>query len=112
MPDEDLKRILVHTAVSVFIFYQNKEPIGFAELDGREQANEVKLAYFGLRPSFRGQGLGSHCLQKVVQKAWSLNPQRLWLQTCELDHPAALPTYLRAGFRIFARRQEPHLLVD
>jgi len=28
-------------------------------------------------------------------------PKRVWLHTCTLDHPAALPNYQKAGFAIY-----------
>jgi hypothetical protein len=28
-----------------------------------------------------------------------MRPERVWLHTCTLDHPAALPNYLKRGFR-------------
>jgi hypothetical protein len=34
------------------------------------------------------------------------------LSTCELDGPAALRTYQRAGFSVYDRRQERSMLPD
>jgi hypothetical protein len=31
--------------------------------------------------------------------AWAGQPTRVWLHTCTLDHPNALPNYVRRGFR-------------
>ena len=45
--------------------------------------------------------LGKYFLHCVLDKAWAHAPGRVWLHTCELDHPAALPTYLQAGFVVF-----------
>jgi hypothetical protein len=33
-----------------------------------------------------------------VRDAWTLGPKRVWLHTCTLDHPNALPNYLARGF--------------
>ena len=66
-----------------------------------EQIGEIELAYFGLFAEFRRQGLGSYLLDWAIQQALSYQPERLWVHTCELDHPAALPTYLKAGFQIY-----------
>ena len=74
-------------------------PAGFAELD-RRVAGEVELVQFGLLPEFIGQGLGKFFLQWAIDKSWGYGPRRLWLHTCSLDHPAALPNYLKAGFQI------------
>ena len=72
-------------------------PAGFAELD-RRQSDAIELVQFGLMPDFIGQGIGKWFLQWTIDKAWSYEPKRFWLHTCTLDHPAALPNYLKAGF--------------
>ena len=43
-------------------------------------------------------------LRIAIEKAWSHGPERIWLHTCELDHPAAMPMYLEAGFEVFDQR--------
>ncbi len=58
----------------------------------------VEIAYFGLFPNAIGQGLGKHLLSCAVRDAWALGPSRVWLHTCTLDHPAALPNYKKRGF--------------
>ena len=52
-------------------------------------------------PEFIGQGLGKYLLSQAIAKAWELQPQRIWLHTCSLDHPHALGNYLKRGFQIF-----------
>jgi hypothetical protein len=37
-------------------------------------------------------------LTEAVREAWRARPSRVWLHTCTLDHPAALPNYLQRGF--------------
>ena len=59
----------------------------------------VEVAYFGLLPRFIGQGLGGHLLTAAVERAWQRGAKRVWLHTCDLDHPAALPHYQARGFR-------------
>jgi GNAT superfamily N-acetyltransferase len=58
----------------------------------------VEIAYFGLLPDFIGRGWGKYLLTRAAGAAWSLNPTRIWLHTCTLDHPAALPNYIKRGF--------------
>ena len=49
-----------------------------------------------------------------------MQPQRLHVQTCTLDHPRALPLYQRMGFSAFGQTEalvepigdEPHPLVE
>jgi len=38
-------------------------------------------------------------LTRAVETAWAGGPARVWLHTCTLDHPNALPNYVRRGFR-------------
>jgi GNAT superfamily N-acetyltransferase len=73
-------------------------PAGFFELRGHEDGSQ-EIAYFGLMPEFVGRGLGKFLLTRSVQEAWALRPTRVWLHTCTLDHPGALPNYLKRGFR-------------
>lgn len=100
MADDELAAILADPLVEVHVLYVADEPAGFVELD-RRQPNEVELAYFGLFPAFIGRGLGKSFLQWAVERAWSTAPARVWLHTCDLDHPAALNNYLRAGFEVY-----------
>jgi hypothetical protein len=37
----------------------------------------------------------------AIDNAWGYEPKRFCLHTCTLDHPAALPNYLKAGFVLF-----------
>jgi hypothetical protein len=30
-----------------------------------------------------------------------MTAHRVWLHTCSLDHPAALPNYMKRGFTLF-----------
>ena len=50
---------------------------------------------------FHGRGLGRYMLTRAVEEAWRTpHARRVWLHTCTLDGPAALPNYLGRGFRI------------
>ena len=75
---------------------------GFFQLDFRSGDAEdvVEIAFFGLLPAFRGRGIGSWLLHQAIRLAWRDGVVRLEVNTCTLDHPAALRNYLRAGFRI------------
>jgi GNAT superfamily N-acetyltransferase len=59
----------------------------------------VELLYFGLIPDFVGKGYGHYLLRKTIERAWSFQPEWIQLNTCDLDHPNALKTYLKAGFK-------------
>jgi GNAT superfamily N-acetyltransferase len=97
LSDEALTAIIQDEQVEVCVLYYAGTPAGYAELDLRQEG-ETELAYFGLIPDYIGLGLGSYLLDWAIDTAWSRNPRRLWVNTCTLDHPAALPVYQKAGF--------------
>ena len=100
MSDAELASVLASPLNEVHVLYVDGTPAGFAELDRRLEG-EIELVQFGLMPEFIGQGLGKWFLHWTVDRAWSYQPRRFWLHTCTLDHPAALPNYLRAGFTLY-----------
>lgn len=103
MQDDELAAIIHHDLVDVLVLTAEEEPLGYAELD-RRQADEIELAYFGLIPKAIGKGLGRFLLNHALRAAWAHRPRRVWVHTCDLDHPAALPNYLKAGFAVYQER--------
>ncbi len=93
--------------LQTWIGYVRETPAGYFELDEQcEDGNkQVELAYFGLLPSFVGRGVGGALLTEALRRAWALGPQRVWVHTCTLDHPAALPNYQKRGFRIYDQKR-------
>jgi GNAT superfamily N-acetyltransferase len=75
-------------------------PAGYVELE-RQPADDVEIAYFGMLPAFTGAGLGGWALSEATRRAWAMGARRVWVHTCDLDHPAALPNYLARGFSVF-----------
>jgi GNAT superfamily N-acetyltransferase len=71
---------------------------GYYELS--EDEGGVEVAYFGLLGAFHGQGLGGYLLTHALRRGFELAP-RVWLHTCTLDGPAALPNYRARGLRPF-----------
>lgn len=61
----------------------------------------TEIAIFGLVPRFIGQGFGGALLTSALEQAWLNGAQRVWLHTCSLDHPAALPNYRARGMSIY-----------
>jgi len=78
------------------------ESAGYFELQ-RGDDGSVEIVYFGLVPKFIGRGLGGPLLTRAVQEAWAMGggAKRVWLHTCTLDSPRALPGYKARGFREF-----------
>ncbi len=100
-----LAAIITDPKVEIFVLYAGGVPAGFVELDRRIEG-EVELAYFGLLPDFIGRGLGRYFLDWAIHAAWESEPKRVWVHTCDLDDPRALPVYQRAGFTAYQRRVE------
>ena len=82
---------------SIWLMTYDGVQAGYFELR-RCPDDSVEIAYFGLLPPFIGRGLGKHLLTCAVEQAWSEGADRVWLHTCTLDDPAALPNYLKRGF--------------
>ena len=96
--DEEIEEYLKGGSVWTWVLYERGAPGGYFELK-RHEDGSVEVAYFGLMPHAIGRGLGSLLLTRAVEEAWKLRPSRVWLHTCTLDHPSALPNYLKRGFR-------------
>ena len=104
LSDDDLAVIIENPDVEIYVLYVSGVPAGFGELDRRIDG-EVELAYFGLLPEFIGRGLGLFLLRWLIDQAWSYEPDRLWVHTCDLDHPTALQVYQKAGFVPYEREE-------
>jgi len=109
LDDDALRRIIHDPAVEIYVLYVQGMPAGYVELD-RRRRGEVEIAYFGLIPEFLGRGFGQYLLDWSIDEAWGKEPQRVWLHTCNLDHPRAFASYQRAGFVPF--KQETMLIDD
>jgi GNAT superfamily N-acetyltransferase len=96
-------RIDAHLArpeITMWLLTRGGAPAGYFELERHPADDSVEIAYFGLLPEAIGRRLGGHLLTEATRRAWAAGPRRVWLHTCTLDHPAALPNYLARGFRI------------
>jgi GNAT superfamily N-acetyltransferase len=107
MPDEKLKSVLANPAIDSYVFQRGNQMLGLLELNFEDVAN-CELAFFGLVPDAVGSGLGRMLMDEAIRRAFAKPTDRLWLHTCTLDHPAALPFYLRSGFIPYSRMVEIH----
>jgi GNAT superfamily N-acetyltransferase len=98
--DEQIVAHLNKPENSIWLMTYDGETAGYFELRKCEDGS-VELAYFGLVPQFLGRGLGKHLLTCATEQAWASGANRVWLHTCTLDDPAALPNYLKRGFKPF-----------
>ena len=86
--------------------------VGYIELDFREPGL-CTIRFLGLVPELAGQGHGRWLFPETLRLAWAPGVRKVRVHTCSLDHPAALPAYLRAGFvakrRAFESFPDPRL---
>jgi GNAT superfamily N-acetyltransferase len=97
------EQIIAHLGqnnLSLFVLYYEGAPAGYFELLKNEDGS-TEIAYFGLMQEFLGKGLGKHLLSTAIEQAWADGANRIWLHTCTLDDPAAMPNYLKRGFKPF-----------
>jgi len=96
--DDVIRAHLARPEIALFVATRNETLVGWYELRRVPEDGSVEIAYFGLVPTAIGQGLGKHLLSCAVRDAWTLGATRVWVHTCTLDHPHALPNYLARGF--------------
>ena len=88
------------------------EAVGLVELDFRE-AGTCFIRFLGLAPELAGRGHGRWLFAETLRLVWREGVEKVTVHTCSLDHPAALPAYLRAGFvatgRAFESFPDPRL---
>ena len=86
------------TGQDVHIAYDEaSRAVGLVEFEGRSRP-DVEIFYFGVTPEAVGRGLGRRLMAAALDLAWSSEPSRVWLHTCNFDHPAALRFYKACGF--------------
>ncbi|WP_224816502.1 GNAT family N-acetyltransferase [Hasllibacter sp. MH4015] len=93
-----LQDFVRHPDVVIWTAIRNGWPAGFYMLDWSEPG-ECDLAYFGLVPQAVGSGLGRPLLQTAIATGWARDGvEKMTVNTCTLDHPAALRLYQSMGF--------------
>ncbi len=103
--DEELTAAIHAPGRDIRVLYVDGAPAGFFDLKQRP-ADEIELAYFGMMEHVTGQGLGRWFLGAAIEAAWSHRPRLVSVQTCTLDHPAALPLYQKLGFSPVGQTRE------
>ena len=71
-----------------------------------------KSRQFTLIVSRRATNAGKLCVTAAITRAWDMSAKRVWVHTCSLDHPRALPNYQARGFRIFLVEEKFEELPD
>jgi GNAT superfamily N-acetyltransferase len=69
-------------------------------LVGYFELYEDEVVFFGLTPEFIGRRVGPWLLDRAIERGLARGSSRLILNTNSVDHPRALGTYCKAGFRV------------
>ena len=106
LPKEELAALLGGESLHIYVLRdEGGRALGFCEFD-RSALPEIELKNFGLVPEAQGRGLGPWLLSVALQGEWQSDTTRIWLHTDTWDHPAAVRVYERAGFHVYAVREE------
>jgi len=98
--DEQWKQYAAAAELRTFSAYYGDELAGYYELRQDDEGG-VEIAYFGLLSDFVGRGLGGALLTSAIEEAWELSPKRVWVHTCNRDHPQALANYQARGMVVY-----------
>jgi GNAT superfamily N-acetyltransferase len=107
--DQRWKEYAMSAELRTFAAYYDESLAGYYELCQDVQSG-VEIVYFGLLPEFIGGGLGGALLTSAIREAWScredITPSRVWVHTCNRDHPQALANYQARGMLVYKVEQE------
>jgi GNAT superfamily N-acetyltransferase len=100
--DHQWKQYATAPELRTFAGYYDEAFAGYYELR-RDSAGGIEIAYFGLLPEWIGRGLGGVLLTSAIERAWRMEPipSRVWLHTCNRDHPQALANYQARGMVVY-----------
>ena len=108
--DDQWKEYATAAELRTFAGYYNDALAGYYELRQDTQGG-VEIAYFGLLPEFIGRGLGGALLTSAIENAWSsrgeMASKRVWVHTCNRDHPQALANYQARGMVVYKIEETP-----
>ncbi len=105
--DEEFAEMMRDPNVELYTLRVEGVDEGILLLDFRERG-ECEIGLFGVSERLRGTGAGRSLMNYALARAWSHPIERVWLHTCTLDHPNALPFYRRSGFVPYKRQIEIH----
>lgn len=99
----------------VWVAYLDGAPAGYLHLGVQPDTDgsSVEIKYFGLMEHVLGRGIGGALLTHGIRRGWELPAayglppaRRVWLHTCDLDGPAALPNYRARGFVVVGQESK------
>ena len=108
--DKQWKEYATAPELRTFAGYYDDLLAGYYELR-RDNDGGTEISYFGLLPEFIGRGLGGALLTSAIEQAWACHggiapPTRVWVHTCNRDHPQALANYRARGMVVYKVEDE------
>jgi hypothetical protein len=100
LPDAHLARLLMEPRHELHVARHDGDLVGYFELTRDE------LVFFGLTLTYISRHIGPWLLDCALSRAFASGADLLRLNTNTVDHPRALATYRKAGFRIVRREQK------
>jgi GNAT superfamily N-acetyltransferase len=92
--DEALAALLNRPGHELHVARHDGDLVGYFELFDDE------IVFFGLTLAYAGRRIGPWLLDRTIERGFARGSQRLALNTNSVDHPRALDTYRKAGFRV------------
>lgn len=105
LSDAELEARLKDEKTDIRVLYLDGAPAGYFEIC-RPGPHEAVLVHFGLMEHAIGRGLARWFLGEAIRAGWETGPLKMSVETCTLDHPAALGLYQKMGFEPVRRRQD------
>lgn len=101
LSDEALGDALSDPQVEIYVLQSPGGSVGLLELDFSVEG-ECEIVFFGVVADVIGKGTGWYLMFNALLRAWRDSVKRVWLHTCNFDHPKAMAFYQRAGFLPYA----------
>lgn len=97
--DQQWQEYVNSPQLRTWVLYLEGTPAGYFEL--HKENEQVEIRYFGLSEQFLGQGIGGYLLTAAIKQAWAWQAKRVWVHTCDKDHPGALANYQARGLCLY-----------
>lgn len=98
--DQQWRDYALRDELKLYMLTWRGSPAGYFELE-KQSDGSVQIAYFGIAPGFLDLGLGGFLLSQAIEQAWQWDASRVWVHTCDLDHPHALGNYKARGMTLY-----------
>lgn len=98
--DEELLERFEDPNVQLILAYQGDELVGHLELEFVPEEGLAEIAYFGVLPKARSQGIGRALLERGVREAFADPEVELVMARAHDDERAACHALERLGFRL------------